>query len=180
MSIGLKRGTVRLEKHQKQWEENAKKTIDDLSSILKGTDAKIRHVGSTAIRSIKAKPIIDIVIGVNDLEEVSDRNELLEKEGYILRQNDKPDELLYVKGDLDHDFITHHVHVVISDSKKWKDYLNLVEYLDFNRDVAQEYESLKERLAKIYADDRNSYTEGKSELIIRLVDEAEKYKNDQK
>lgn len=61
MSLGLKRGTVQLEPHDKQWEEVAVQTIGKLKAKL-GEDAiDIKHIGSTAIPAIKAKPIIDIV-----------------------------------------------------------------------------------------------------------------------
>lgn len=31
----------------------------------------IEHIGSTSIKELKAKPIIDIIVGVEDLDEVS-------------------------------------------------------------------------------------------------------------
>ena len=176
MSIGLKRGTVRLEKHQRSWEEDAQKTIADLFEILEGTDVEIHHVGSTAIKSIKAKPIIDLLIGVDDYETLLDRNEILEEKGFILRQDERPNQLLYVKGDLDNDFITHHIHVLRKDSKEYSDYLNLRDYLNANKDKASVYEKMKQELAKRYPDDRNAYTEGKSDLINQLLIEAEKWR----
>ena len=173
MSIGLKKGTVVLEKHQKIWEENAIDTIASLFKIFKGTEVKIEHVGSTAVRSIKAKPIIDIVIGTDDFEKILEKDGQLKKEGFILRQDERPEQLLYVRGDLDDDFITHHIHVVLIDSSQWHNYLNFRDYLNSNAEVAKEYESLKEELSLLYADDRKSYTEAKSEFISRLLQEAE-------
>ena len=173
MSIGLKRGTVVLEKHQKIWEENAIDTIASLFKILKGTEVKIEHVGSTAVRSIKAKPIIDIVIGTDDFEKILEKDDLLNKEGFILRQDERPEQLLYVRGDLDKDFITHHIHVVLIDSTQWNNYLNFRDYLNSDEEKAKEYESLKEELAKCYENNRKSYTEAKSELISKLLKEAE-------
>lgn len=77
MQLGLKRGTVQLEPHDKQWEKVAVQTIEKLKSIL-GKDAiDIQHIGSTAIPAIKAKPIIDIVVGVDDFKRVMLHNEQL-------------------------------------------------------------------------------------------------------
>ena len=68
--IGLKRGTVKLVTHQDEWLEEAEKTIEELKRLLNGAAADLQHVGSTAIPSIHAKPIIDLVIGVYDLNEI--------------------------------------------------------------------------------------------------------------
>ena len=70
MSLGLKRGTVQLEPHDKQWDEAAIQTIKILKSILGDDAIDIQHIGSTAIPAIKAKPIIDIVVGVTDFDKV--------------------------------------------------------------------------------------------------------------
>ena len=65
MNLGLKRGTVKLFPHEKEWETEAQNTIYKLSEILGSVLVDISHVGSTSIKSIKAKPIIDIAVAVN-------------------------------------------------------------------------------------------------------------------
>ena len=62
MSLGLKRGIVQLEPHDKQWDEIALQTIKTLKSILGDDAIDIQHIGSTAIPAIKSKPIIDIAV----------------------------------------------------------------------------------------------------------------------
>ena len=57
--IGLKRGAVTLCEHEKEWELEAQNTISRLKQILGNVIKDIQHVGSTSIRSIKAKPIPD-------------------------------------------------------------------------------------------------------------------------
>lgn len=85
MPLGLKRGTVQLEAHDKQWDEIAIQTIKTLKSILGDDAIDIQHIGSTAIPVIKAKPIIDIVVGVTNFERVMLHNEQLQKEGIFYR-----------------------------------------------------------------------------------------------
>ena len=68
--IGLESGTVRLCDHEIEWEIEAKRTIEELYSILGEVADKIEHVGSTSIKSIKAKPIIDIAVAVKSFEAV--------------------------------------------------------------------------------------------------------------
>ncbi|MBR3251622.1 MAG: GrpB family protein [Erysipelotrichaceae bacterium] len=178
MKTGLRRGTVRLEKHQPSWTRNAEETIFSLSRILEGAAKKIEHVGSTAVSSIKAKPIIDIVIGTDDFEKILEKDDQLKKEGFILRQDERPEQLLYVRGDLNRDFITHHIHVVLYNSKQWNNYLDFRDYLDSNEEIAKRYESLKEELAEIYPTDRKSYTEAKSGFIAKLLIEAKKWREE--
>ena len=179
MSIGLKRGTVCLEEHQKAWEDSAKKTIADIRNALDGIDADVQHVGSTSIKSIKAKPIIDIAVGVPDFESVSARNDKL-KEACIFPAiwnfDDHPEELLYVKGDFEKDTRTHHIHVILKTSKEWRNYLNFRDYLNAMPSAAREYEAVKEKLEAMYPDNREKYTAGKSEIIAKLLEEAEKWR----
>ena len=79
MSIGMKRGTVFLEPHLTEWEIAAKEAIRTIKSILGDIAADIQHIGSTSIKAIKAKPIIDIAVAVNDFEAVLQKRAELEK-----------------------------------------------------------------------------------------------------
>lgn len=101
MPLGLKRGTVQLEPHDKQWDEIAIQTIKTLKSILGDDAIDIQHIGSTAIPVIKAKPIIDIVVGVTNFERVMLHNEQLQKEGIFYRGSDVEYQILYVMGDME-------------------------------------------------------------------------------
>lgn len=114
MSLGLKRGTVQLEPHDKQWDETAIQTIKILKSILGDDAVDIQHIGSMAIPAIKAKPIIDIdiVVGVTDFEKIMSHNEQLQKEGIFYRGSDMEHQILYVMDDMEKDIRTHHIHVV--------------------------------------------------------------------
>ena len=62
MSIGMKRGTVYLESHRTEWETTAAETIRIIKNVLQDEAIDIRHVGSTSIKNIPAKPIIDIAL----------------------------------------------------------------------------------------------------------------------
>ncbi len=71
--IGLKRGTVKLFDHEKEWEFEAQRTILRLHKILGTVARDIQHVvgsTSTSILTIKAKPIIDIVVAVDNFKDV--------------------------------------------------------------------------------------------------------------
>lgn len=176
MSIGMKRGTVYLEEHQALWEENAKQTIAEIRKVLNIPDIDVQHIGSTSVKSIKAKPIIDIAVGAANYESVLERNSQLEEINVIFRLDERPEQLLYVKGDFEADTRTHHIHVVIKDSKEWNNYLNFRDYLNANQEAANQYEAVKERMAELYPSDRNAYLEGKSEVVAKLLRDAEKWR----
>ena len=179
MSIGMKRGTVYLEPHQAEWERIAEETIQTLKNILGSIAADIQHIGSTSIRTISAKPIIDIAVAVNDYELILSKRDVLEKADIIFRFDERPEQLLFVMGDFAKDTRSHHIHVVIYGSDEWNNYINFRDYLNSNTEAAREYEAVKLRLAEQYPDDRIAYTDGKQEVIDKLLAEARVWKNKQ-
>ena len=170
--IGLKRGTVKLISHQMMWEEEATKIISLLKSILNDVAVDIQHVGSTAIKNIDAKPIIDIAVGVNDLSSIKPYIALLEENGIIYRKEDAQGQLLFVIGDFEKDIRTHHIHVVKWNSIDWNNYINFRDYLNAFPEYAKEYDALKKKLMLNFSDKRESYTAGKQEFISKILEQA--------
>lgn len=177
MSIGLRIGTVAVEQHNIEWKTSAQELIDNLKNILKDDIIDAQHIGSTSIKSICAKPIIDIVVGVSDFDKIMQHNEELLRNGIVYRREDHPGKHLYVCGDLENDIQTHYIHVVIFESKAWNNYLNMRDYLNAHEEDAKKYSDLKKQLAKEYPEDRIAYTNSKSafiEMILRKADEWRK------
>ena len=175
----MKRGTVYHEPHQSEWERAAEETIQTLKSILGSVSADIQHIGSTSIKTISAKPIIDIAIAVNDFDGILSMREELRQNGVIYRFEESPRQLLFVMGDFEKDTRSHHIHVVIYGSDEWNNYINFRDYLNSNTEAAREYEAVKLRLAEQYPDDRIAYTDGKQEVINKLLEEARVWKRKQ-
>lgn len=177
--LGLKRGGVFLEKYNVNWKINADETIRELLEILNNTAKDIKHVGSTAIPLIHAKPIIDIVVGVQNLEDILNKKEELEKQGFIYRGLERENEILFVLENKENKEITHHIHVVEFNKTLWNNYIIFKDYLIHNKKRALEYDNIKMKLAKEFSNDRKSYTKGKCEIINEILNEAkqwEKYK----
>lgn len=127
----------------------------------------IHHVGSTAVPGLEAKPIIDILVGVRDLEKSRDCFEPVARLGYLYAPY-LPDEM--------HWFCkphptrrTHHLHLVPAGSQRYQDELAFRDRLRADAAVAGEYASLKRELAKRFGQDRESYTEAKSDFIRRVL-----------
>ena len=152
--IGLKRGTVELLPHQKEWEEEAKNKIELLKQLLGNTAIDIQHVGSTAIFSIHAKPIIDLAVAVNELKDVLPYVEILQKHDIIYRGEILAGEVFFVIGN--EEIRTHHIHVVKWNGKEWNNYINFRNYLNTYPEKAMLYDSHKHRLAQKFSNDRKS------------------------
>lgn len=173
--LGLKRGSVALFDHEREWETEAARTIAVLQSILGEAAFDIQHVGSTAIPSIKAKPIIDIVVAADDLNKVLNLQSDLLKAGFYYRPNANSDEqLLFAKGsfyDGTGNLQTHFIHVVRTGSVDYENYVYFRDYLNDNPQVAKEYEKLKIMLAETVPADtgRAMYLKGKHAFITSVL-----------
>ena len=124
MELGLQRGTAKVLPHQPEWRAKAAETIGMLKALLGDTAVDIQHVGSTAIPAIHAKPIIDLAVGLRDLRDIQPYIRPLEQAGVCFRGEDVPGQMLFVMGDLEKEFRTHHVHMVQWNSAAWNNYLN--------------------------------------------------------
>lgn len=170
--LGLKRGTVQLCEHEQAWEIEAQNTILRLKEILGAVIKDIQHVGSTSIPSIKAKPIIDIAIAIDDFEDVLLLEEELKKQGFYYRPKvDLGEQLLFASGsyyDGTGDLQTHFIHIVKTGSMDWRNYINFRDYLNSTHAVAKVYEDLKVLLAKQAPVDngREKYSRGKHDFIL--------------
>ena len=178
--IGLKQGTVALCEHEKEWELEAQNTIFRLKKILGNAITDIQHVGSTSIPSIKAKPIIDIAVAVDDFDDVLAYEQALKADGFYYRpdaQSSIKDQLLFACGSLYEgtgDLQTHFIHVVLANSMEWINYINFRDYLNRTPSAAKEYENLKVSLALQAPIDsgREQYLKGKHGFIVDTLRKA--------
>ena len=175
--LGLRRGTVALYPHETAWEAEAARTIRQLKEILGDAASEIRHVGSTAIRSIKAKPIVDIAVAAADFDRVLALREPLERAGFYCRPGSLAGQLLFARGsyyDGSGDLQTHFIHVVKAGGEDWNNYVRFVAYCNARPAVAKAYEALKVALAEACPVDagREHYLAGKHDFIRRTLREA--------
>lgn len=152
-----------LSSHNPNWSEWAKEEILKLSSLLNDYSPLISHIGSTAIPNIKAKPIIDILVEISsDINWLSIR-ETMEEAGYIC-MSVSDIRMSFNKGYTPEGYAekVFHIHFhTIGDN----DEILFRDYLIGNPTVAKEYEKLKLSLLPKYKNNRDSYTEAKSEFI---------------
>jgi GrpB-like predicted nucleotidyltransferase (UPF0157 family) len=128
------------------------------------------HIGSTAVSGLAAKPVVDVMVGVETLEASRPAIEVLSNHGYQYSPY-RPDVMhWFCKPSFS--FRTHHVHLVPFGSGLWEDRVLFRDYLRTHGSVAEEYAQLKRNLAAKYRDDREAYTDGKAEFVLRVLARA--------
>ena len=158
-----------LTEHQDCWKEWYLEEESLLKRVLTKNE-RISHIGSTAILSIWAKPIIDILVEIPMESDLLDYKELVIDSGYIcMSQSEKG--LSFNKGYTENGFAERvfHLHLRYAGDNNelyFRDYLN--EHID----VAKEYEELKLKLWKKYEHDRDAYTNAKAELVKKYTEKA--------
>ena len=173
MVIGLKIGTVVLVDYDSEWESIATKTIEKLYNIFGATAKDIQHIGSTAIKGVKAKPIIDIAICVTSFDDLTDVFPNLEEIGVYKSLNQPLTGIVLcsIKKERQSNALMN-VHIVEIDSVQWNNHINFRDYLNKFPKKAAEYEALKIGLVEQFPDNRDAYTNGKKKFIEECLFEA--------
>lgn len=171
--VGLDRDKVLLQPYNEDWAKEYEKEKDLLVNILKGIKCQIEHVGSTSIKGLSAKPIIDIAIGTDDVETVIKIGDILAKQGYdVENQLETKGEIFVGKGETT--CRTHYIHIQEIGSTYWNNFMYFKTYLLNHPETVKEYEILKKELSVKYQDDRKKYTASKNEFISSVLEKAKK------
>lgn len=177
------RERIEIRSYDPRWPEWFRQEKQHLLSCLPGRLVRrIEHFGSTAIPGMIAKPIVDMLIEVTDLEEARVRIvPILESRAYEYfwrpthGEDGPPFYAWFIKRDPSDGRRTHHLHVVEGDFVEHWDRLLFRDYLIEHPDVAGEYAELKRRLWAASSGDRVAYTRGKTEFISRVTGQAKRY-----
>lgn len=119
---------------------------------------------------LEAKPIIDVLVGVRDLETARACFEPLAELDYLYAPY-LPEEMhWFCKPDPAHR--THHLHLVPVGSPRYRDELTFRDRLRANPELAADYAALKRDLAARHPNDRETYTANKSTFIAAVLGES--------
>ena len=131
---------------------------------------RISHIGSTAIPSIWAKPIVDILVEVPKESMLVDYKDLIVSNGYLCMSQSE-NGLSFNKGYTENGFAERvfHLHLRYAGDNNE---LYFRDYLIEHPDVAKEYEELKLRLWKKYEHNRDAYTNAKTEFVKKYTEKA--------
>ncbi len=153
------------------WEAKFKEEELKIRSILNVILVEIHHIGSTAVRGLCAKPIIDIMPVVTNIALVDQYNCDFEAIGYeCMGEFGIPGRRYFRKGG---DLRTHQIHVF--EQSNQKDIIRHLAVRDFLRahpDIASKYGELKMKLAMEFPEDIEGYCAGKNDFVKQLEKDA--------
>lgn len=156
------------------YDPNWARQFQDLKSriwpLVKHLALSFEHVGSTAIPDLAAKPIIDVDIIIEDIRNMREVVHVMTALGYEHRGN------LGIEGreafrEPDGS-IPHHLYVCFRDCLALRNHLKLREILLSDSLARKRYSEIKKELATKYPNDIDAYVEGKTALILELLETA--------
>jgi len=171
--IGLKRGTVLLCDHCKEWETEAAVMISKLKVVFGDAAVDMQHIGSTSIRTIKAKPIIDLAVGVRSFADLDRFLEPLLQIG-VYKSAGQPfsDIVLFSRDDAETGNRLNNIQVVIYGEEQWNKHILFRDYMNAHPEKASAYEKIKVEAAERFPSDVSAYSNYKSALIEACIRDA--------
>jgi GrpB-like predicted nucleotidyltransferase (UPF0157 family) len=144
-----------------------------IALIGAGRVLAFEHVGSTAIPDLAAKPIIDMMALLRDVQDGLAAVPALESIGYSFwRDNPRRDRLFLVKGlPPSAPRRTHHLHM-LADAAELRRHTLFRDYLRAHPHEATAYLALKRDLARRFEHDREAYTDGKDDHVAGVLSRA--------
>jgi len=159
--------------------EWAKIFLLEKQNILRTTEpgiiVRIEHIGSTAVPGLCAKPTIDILIEISDNTNCNLLVNNLQKiqYQYIPKPENPPPHIMLAKGYSIKGFTGQSFHIHVRYPGDWNEIV-FRNYLINNPDIARGYGELKRRLSVEYVNDREKYTDSKSDFISGILKTARK------
>jgi GrpB-like predicted nucleotidyltransferase (UPF0157 family) len=160
-----------LSEYNPQWTRMFEQECALLTEALGEDDfVDIKHIGSTSVPGLRAKPIIDILIAVEEFAPIPVYTERLGPVGYQYHPHgsEEGERIFFWKGVPR----THHVHIVEYATWEHQRHIIFRDYLRMHPDIARRYTEVKEELATAFKHDRPAYTRGKTAFIKAIMERA--------
>lgn len=157
---------VVLHEYEPSWPMAFRVECERLANLLSGAFVELQHIGSTAVKGMSAKPIIDILAGVDSMARAESLVEPICRSGYTTSAEFNAtltDRKWFMRWAYGHR--THHLHVVVHGGIAWHEHLRFRDALRSQPELAASYALLKAQLAARHATDREVYTEAKATFV---------------
>ncbi len=154
-----------------RWEQNFAQIRDELRKALGPLALKIEHVGSTAVRGLSAKPIIDIDIVIRDYSVFDAVVSALQAIGYFHEGDLGIAGREAFKYDGKDHLQKHHLYVCPQNSAELKRHIAFRDYLRSHPEAVREYSRIKEEGAALFPNDIEKYIEHKAPFIQKIYQE---------
>ena len=160
--------------HRVEWKELFLKESEKIKEVFGDEIINIYHIGSTSIPIIYAKPLIDIMVEVVDIERIDDYNGQMKQLNYeVLGEYGIPKRRFFTKGG---DNRTHHVHIFETGDAEIERHLTFRDYMIAHPQEAQSYSQLKQDLANKFPENMDGYIEGKDSFIKNIDRKAAEWR----
>ncbi|MGD2104478.1 MAG: GrpB family protein [Anaerolineae bacterium] len=158
--------------HNPRWSELFEEEVRELKAIFGREIVQAHHIGSTAIAGILAKPIIDILLLVRDIERIDAFDGEMIARGYLPKgEFGIAGRRFFIKGSETRR--THHIHVFQTGNPECEHHLAFRDYLRSHPVEAQAYSRLKSELVGRFPHDIDGYMAGKNDFIRKIERKAE-------
>jgi Uncharacterized conserved protein len=154
------------------WKNEFERIRDYLLEQIGDLVLEIKHVGSTSVPGLCAKPIIDIVAVMDSYDVFSAIVTRLENIGYLHEGNGGIKEREVFKRLIPDEFMDYHFYVCPKDSEESRRQNIFRNALLNNKDIADEYGKLKMRLVEEVNGNRVLYTDLKTDFISSVINRA--------
>ncbi len=160
-----------VEPYSETWEQAFLDIKAEIADALGALVIRIEHVGSTSVRGLSAKPIIDLDVVIQDRSSLSAAIAALERIGYR-HEGDLgiPGREAFAYDGKEH-LMEHHLYVCPEDSAELMRHVAFRDYLRMHPEAVRAYSRIKEEGARLYPYDREKYTEHKSAFIEKIYAE---------
>ncbi|WP_422124566.1 GrpB family protein [Planococcus sp. X10-3] len=175
MELGLKQDEVKLMEFTLEWKEEFIRVKNELVENTALDENRIEHIGSTAIEGMSAKPVLDIVVGVDDLGQVD--NALLQafqKTGFLRLKVERPEEIVLAKfTDDTYKEKTHFIHLVEYQEELWNNLIFFRDYLNRDEAARTQYVEIKLAYLKTSSTGIKEYTDFKEAFVKEIMQKRE-------
>ncbi|EGJ27674.1 GrpB family protein [Streptococcus porcinus] len=168
---------MKLELYNNKWPEQYQEIKEELTKLLSGLELECHHFGSTSIKGMASKPIIDVLIFVNTISMVDTYNDSMLQAGYVAKgENGISGRKYFVK--YAKDKINHlvHLHFYEKGDPKGLQELRFRDYLTENKTAFNRYLEVKVEASKKYKDKPEAYQNHKSTVIDDINKEIQQVK----
>lgn len=166
----MRKQPIEVVNYDPTWPKQFQSEAEKVRPIFGDNVVEIHHIGSTAIPGMTAKPTIDMILEVNDINAVDQQNAEMEKLGYeAWGEYHLPGRRFFVKGT---DKRTHHIHTFESGSEQIARHLYFRDYLIAHPKEAKKYAEIKKELAEKHRDNRRAYVTEKGPFVLEIERKA--------
>ena len=160
-----------VEPYSETWEQAFLDIKAEIADALGALAIRIEHVGSTSVRGLSAKPIIDLDVVIQDRSALAAAIAALERIGYR-HEGDLgiPGREAFAYDGKEH-LTEHHLYVCPEDSAELMRHIAFRDYLRSHPEAVRAYSRIKEEGARLYPYDREKYTGYKSSFIEKIYAE---------